>query len=97
MSNTNKYGYYNFENTHNSGRNHEINGEPNEPKNNNEQNVDVADTDRNEVDNSSSEQQPDIIPYPLGVGESSWKAEKLREQQRYQQEQHQHRWQQELT
>ncbi|KAH8286342.1 hypothetical protein KR054_007220, partial [Drosophila jambulina] len=101
MSNTNKYGYYNFENTHNGGRNHKINGEPNEPKNN-EENVAVAvpdssnninsnnnnmDSDRNEVDNSSSEQQPDIIPYPLGVGESSWKAEKLREQQHYQQEQ----------
>ncbi|KAH8342420.1 hypothetical protein KR059_006292, partial [Drosophila kikkawai] len=95
MSNTNKYGYYNFENTHHGGRNHEINGEPNEPKNNEEEDVAAAvpdsknnmNSDRNEVDNSSSEQQPDIIPYPLGVGESSWKAEKLREQQRYQQEQ----------
>lgn len=30
---------------------------------------------------SSSEQQPDIIPYPLSVGETSWKAEKQRRQQ----------------
>ncbi|KAH8371705.1 hypothetical protein KR093_008556, partial [Drosophila rubida] len=37
-------------------------------------------------DNSSSEQQPDIIPYPLSVGETSWKAEKLRRQQQQQQQ-----------
>lgn len=40
-------------------------------------------------DNSSSEQQPDIIPYPLSVGETSWKAEKLQRQQNHQQ---QERW-----
>lgn len=46
-------------------------------------------------DNSSSEQQPDIIPYPLSVGETSWKAEKLRRQQQQQQQkqkQQQERW-----
>ncbi|KAH8329610.1 hypothetical protein KR074_000873, partial [Drosophila pseudoananassae] len=105
MSNTNKYGYYNYKNknkNNNNGgpqrRNHEINGEPNEPTNNirassssNNNEEDVADNnvdvDHNDVDNSSSEQQPDIIPYPLGVGESSWKAEKLRQQQQHLQQQ----------
>ncbi|XP_034110933.1 uncharacterized protein LOC117572311 [Drosophila albomicans] len=43
-------------------------------------------------DNSSSEQQPDIIPYPLSVGETSWKAEKLQRQQQQQQQQQQKRW-----
>ncbi|XP_034483155.1 myb-like protein AA [Drosophila innubila] len=45
-------------------------------------------------DNSSSEQQPDIIPYPLSVGETSWKAEKLQRQrkQKQQQQQQQERW-----
>ncbi|KAH8307297.1 hypothetical protein KR044_009188, partial [Drosophila immigrans] len=38
-------------------------------------------------DNSSSEQQPDIIPYPLSVGETSWKAEKLRRLQQHQEHQ----------
>ncbi|KAM8708982.1 hypothetical protein ACLKA7_015880 [Drosophila subpalustris] len=42
------------------------------------------------VDNSSSEQQPDIIPYPLSVGETSWKAEKLRRQQ--EQQKQEERW-----
>lgn len=37
-------------------------------------------------DNSASEQQPDIIPYPLGVGETSWQAEKQRRQQREREE-----------
>ncbi|XP_017072154.1 basic-leucine zipper transcription factor A [Drosophila eugracilis] len=92
MSNTNKYGYYNSKN-HNQGRNHEINGEPNEPTDNNignnkDNEEDVADNsnniDHNDVDTMSSEQQPDIIPYPLSVGESSWKAEKLRQQQNQQ-------------
>ncbi|XP_070135521.1 uncharacterized protein Ccn [Drosophila bipectinata] len=110
MSNTNKYGYYNYKNKNNKNggpqrRNHEINGEPNEPTNNiransisNNNEEDVADNnmdvDHNDVDNSSSEQQPDIIPYPLGVGESSWKAEKLRQQQQHQQQQQQHQQQQ---
>ncbi|XP_050741850.1 basic-leucine zipper transcription factor A isoform X2 [Drosophila biarmipes] len=108
MSNTNKYGYYNYKNN-NRVRNHEINGEPNEPTNNNigsnkdsgqDVDVDVVENsnnvDHNDVDNMSSEQQPDIIPYPLGVGESSWKAEKLRQQQQHeqQQQQHQQHWQQ---
>ncbi|KAL7733359.1 hypothetical protein ACLKA6_004852 [Drosophila palustris] len=44
------------------------------------------------VDNSSSEQQPDIIPYPLSVGETSWKAEKLRRQQQQKQQQQEERW-----
>lgn len=35
---------------------------------------------------TSSEQQPDIIPYPLSVGETSWKAEKQRRQQEEQQQ-----------
>ncbi|XP_052843913.1 basic-leucine zipper transcription factor A isoform X1 [Drosophila gunungcola] len=102
MSNTNKYGYYNNKNN-NQGRNHKINGEPNELTNNNGGNnkdneEDVADNsnniDHNDVDNMSSEQQPDIIPYPLSVGESSWKAEKLRQQHEQQQQQHQQHWQQ---
>ncbi|EDW94688.1 basic-leucine zipper transcription factor A [Drosophila yakuba] len=91
MANTNKHGYYNYKNN-NRGRNHETNGEPNEPTNNNAGNnkdneEDVVDSgnhsDHNDVDNMSSEQQPDIIPYPLSVGESSWKAEKLRRQQHW--------------
>jgi len=93
MANTNKYGYYNYKNN-NRGRNHETNGEPNEPTNNNAGNnkdneEDVVDSgnnlDHNDVDNMSSEQQPDIIPYPPSVGESSWKAEKLRQQHHWQQ------------
>lgn len=34
----------------------------------------------------SSELQPDIIPYPLSVGETSWKAEKQRRQRQREQE-----------
>ncbi|EDW69152.2 uncharacterized protein Ccn [Drosophila virilis] len=54
----------------------------------------VADNVNSKVSNeetSSSEQQPDIIPYPLSVGETSWKSEKLRRQQQQQQLQ-QERW-----
>ncbi|KAH8368626.1 hypothetical protein KR084_001960, partial [Drosophila pseudotakahashii] len=92
MSNTNKYGFYNYKNN-NQDRNHEINGERNEPTSNNignnkDSGEDVVESsnniDHNDVDNMSSEQQPDIIPYPLSVGESSWKAEKLRQQQQQQ-------------
>ncbi|EDW40398.1 GL24913 [Drosophila persimilis] len=81
--------------------NHENNGEPNEQTNNddNDATADVAnsnmDIDHNDIDNSSSEQQPDIIPYPLSVGETSWKTAKLRQKQQQQneQKQHQQHWQ----
>ncbi|XP_022227118.2 basic-leucine zipper transcription factor A [Drosophila obscura] len=84
---------------------HENNGESNEQTNNNnndnnEADVDAdvgnskMDVDHNDIDSSSSEQQPDIIPYPLSVGETSWKTAKLRQkQQQQQQQQQQQHWQ----
>ncbi|XP_043866243.1 uncharacterized protein LOC6581714 isoform X1 [Drosophila mojavensis] len=41
---------------------------------------------------SSSEQQPDIIPYPLSVGEISWKKEKRQRKQKEEEEEEQ-QWQ----
>ncbi|SPP84998.1 myb-like protein AA [Drosophila guanche] len=105
MSNTNKYGYNNYKNHINEGQqkpgtrqrqrqrqrqNHENNVQPNEQTQNNEEDAANMDMDHNEIDNSSSEQQPDIIPYPLSVGETSWKTAKMRQKQQKQQEQEQH-------
>ncbi|XP_030385566.1 GATOR complex protein WDR24 [Scaptodrosophila lebanonensis] len=71
------------------GNNSNSNNNNNNNKNNNNND---NDDDQKENDSSSAEQQPDIIPYPLSVGETSWKTAKLRRQQQ-QEQQHKPHWQ----
>ncbi|XP_023173342.2 putative mediator of RNA polymerase II transcription subunit 26 [Drosophila hydei] len=58
-----------------------------------QQGANVRNAKSNE-ENSSSEQQPDIIPYPLGVGEISWKKEKRQRKEKEEAADQGQQWQQ---